>query len=479
LLVVFSIIQLSFGALMAGISKVDGTIPLGAPLAGYNYPPRRTELWPLPYFTNYTTWMNPSVGVWNPTWVRALVLDNGVERFVFVTSDVIAADGTLSKMAYGYAVELGLNATYQNCLFSSSHTHSGPGAISPEFLWQVAPAIDVMVPALQRLMAMSLAKAMILAQNNLQPAKMDIGVGYLVGVTHNRRAGFSPYVSYGTIDPHLGIVRVDKADGTPMATIWNYAIHGICYDSPNLKYSSDVMGAVNDWNEANIGGISMFINGDAGDINPDFGVCCENKPNFSGGPVIGKAVQKTWETLSPSSEVVMSSASTVIQFGETQLNLTLERLDNCTNGGPLDICAFCKFLDCDANIHLNGGWVENAPLFNAFRFVINGKSSVMVSIPGEALVELGWQIRNDTLDMGYDNTLLAGYSNSHLGYFCTPNEYDIGGYESLLTFWGIGTSALIRSGCKIAAQGALSTHGQNTVHLTAAQLNLNNKRIKN
>jgi len=38
-----------------------------------------------------------------------------------------------------------------------------------------------------------------------------------------------------------------------------------------------------------------------------------------------------------------------------------------------------------------------------------------------------------------------------MGYFATPREYDIGGYESQLTFWGIDTSNMIRSGCYKAA----------------------------
>jgi len=76
---------------------------------------------------------------------------------------------------------------------------------------------------------------------------------------------------------------------------------------------------------------------------------------------------------------------------------------------------------------------------------------VIVSVPGEALVELGWQIRNDTKDLEFDQTIIAGYSNNHLGYFATPNEYDIGGYESDLTFWGIKTSGMVRENCKAVA----------------------------
>lgn len=46
--------------------------------------------------------------------------------------------------------------------------------------------------------------------------------------------------------------------------------------------------------------------------------------------------------------------------------------------------------------------------------------------------------------MAVDYTFLAGYSNSHMGYFATPREYVLGGYESQLTFWGITTAQQMR-----------------------------------
>lgn len=162
----------------------------------------------------------------------------------------------------------------------------------------------------------------------------------------------------------------------------------------------------------------------------------------------------------------MNAFSQVIEFGPTDLNATLQRFDNCTTGGYLDICGFCDILQCDLNAHLYSSWIDQSPRFTAFGFVIQGVRTVIVSIPGEALVELGWWIRNgilglqckynnsfiDTLDMGFDITLLAGYSNAHMGYFATPDEYDIGGYESQLTLWGIDTAAKIRAGCATVAQ---------------------------
>jgi hypothetical protein len=43
-------------------------------------------------------------------------------------------------------------------------------------------------------------------------------------VTRNRRSGESPYVHEDSIDPHLGIIRVDDMAGKPIATLWNFAM---------------------------------------------------------------------------------------------------------------------------------------------------------------------------------------------------------------------------------------------------------------
>jgi len=91
-------------------------------------------------------------------------------------------------------------------------------------------------------------------------------------------------------------------------------------------------------------------------------------------------------------------------------------------------------------------WIDNTPRFTAFRLDVAGVSYGIVTFPGEALLELGWQVRNDTQKLQFDKTLLFGYANNHMGYFATPNEYDIGGYESQLTFWGVQTAELIRAG---------------------------------
>ena len=69
---------------------------------------------------------------------------------------------------------------------------------------------------------------------------------------------------------------------------------------------------------------------------------CVGKPKFAGAPVIANEVQKVRGAIKTSDTVGLQSYSTVVPFGETDLNLTLARLENCTHGGPLDICSLCE-----------------------------------------------------------------------------------------------------------------------------------------
>lgn len=73
----------------------------------------------------------------------------GVEVLVICPGSAVGADGTARKMAHAKAQDLGLPIPLENIIMSGSHSHSGPGAIAPEFLWEFAPATDLIVPGQQ------------------------------------------------------------------------------------------------------------------------------------------------------------------------------------------------------------------------------------------------------------------------------------------------------------------------------------------
>jgi len=439
---------------MAGVSKVDGTPPLGVPIAGYNHGDRRVPQWPKPLFTKYTSWMTPSQGVMNPSWVKALVIDDGNERVCFVTLDWMCADGSLNYLAHLIAKTQGFSIPYEKVTWSGSHTHSGPGAWVPELGIQLTPTMDVFVPEVQRILANYVAQAMVAAEKNLQPARVGIGMGQLYNVTRNRRCGESPYVNCSSIDPNLGVLRVDDVNGKAIATLFNFAIHGTCYGPDNMYFSSDVMGAACDNIEKQGGGVALFVNGDAGDISPADGMCA-NGPNFTGGVQMANTAISVRRSIAPSNSGVIKTNYYKVDFGPVNMNMTLARDFNCTSGGfggPWNICTICEVINCEWDIPGGPGWVEEEPYFTAVSFNINGDNTLFVSQPGESLQELGFQIRDDAAAMGFDRTFLFGYTNSYMMYFCPEDEYVLGGYECELTLWGITTADQIRQGSFNAAK---------------------------
>ena len=206
-------------------------------------------------------------------------------------------------------------------------------------------------------------------------------------MTENRRADISPYVQVGSIDPHLGVIRVDRSsDGTPLATgtLQDTIFKRFAYRllslfiyllSVELCHSWNVLGTRSNAFQRRHHGWCMRRHRDgcrsskrrhvhqcrrwrhcSRSVNKTTiavsrriclsflaGSACAGKPNYAGAPVIASAVQRLRDdTPVTSDDVGLVSASTVVDFGETQGNLTLARVANCTQGGPLDICSLCR-----------------------------------------------------------------------------------------------------------------------------------------
>src|ERR1700754_2696647 len=96
--------------LTAGVGKSDITPPLGTPLAGYG-----------------ARLGKPATGVHDPTEARALVIDNGVEKIVFLCVDHLGFDHTMVERIRQLVVKA-TNIAPDNLFVISSHTHSGGGA---------------------------------------------------------------------------------------------------------------------------------------------------------------------------------------------------------------------------------------------------------------------------------------------------------------------------------------------------------------
>jgi len=285
---------------------------------------------------------------------------------------------------------------------------------------------------------------MLEAEQRLAPAKIGTGIGLLNGVTSNRRSGVSPYVTTASIDEQLGIIRVDALDGTPIATVWNYAIHGLSYGIDNHEFSADIMGAASKEIEGALGGVALFINSAEGDITPVH----RGANTFKGAKLIADAVLASRAQITANASMELAVVSESVNFGAPTLNVSTVRA-GLVSGGPLNILGFLSRNNISPSfaLLLDPTWVENEARFMGLRI----NRTLLTTIPGEGVLELGLQIRKDGKALGFDNTFVCGLANNHLSYIATEREYYVGGYEALATMFGPKTAEQVRDACRRVA----------------------------
>src|SRR5690606_7202726 len=172
-----------------------------------------------------------------------------------------------------------------NVWWSATHTHSAP-EVAAQFEGVPYPSmanrrklsdaheIDTNYTAM---VEKKLVDGVIKARNNLAPARLGVGWGFSQANINRRSIDVDGKVSLGMnpdgpVDRRIGLLRIDKEDGSPMALIANYAIHGTVLGGESLEISGDAPGVVSEYVEQQIGAPLLFINGAAGNIAPIYSV---------------------------------------------------------------------------------------------------------------------------------------------------------------------------------------------------------------
>ncbi|MDP9140272.1 MAG: neutral/alkaline non-lysosomal ceramidase N-terminal domain-containing protein, partial [Pseudomonadota bacterium] len=281
------------GGLRAGVAKGLLRVPVGVPLGGYLRPPVGGEYLEelqqfaqadvAPFFQEflnflpaqaddgtplvaipeelrvlhspYATLSPPSRGYYDSLNVKAIALKNGGQYLVLVKADLIAM---LDELVQGVADEVQARtgiALHDSLIMSGTHTHDGPGAVanhSTRYFWL---ATDIYQPAVYAALVDSIADVVEGAVNDeaMVPARFGYGFGQeayedpVEGTKHLnsfRRDRLPTYDldANNALRERIGVLRIDHADGSPLAVVMNYAAHGIAFDVENQYFSGDVLG---------------------------------------------------------------------------------------------------------------------------------------------------------------------------------------------------------------------------------------------
>lgn len=211
------------------------------------------------------------VRVHDPLYAKALVLDDGRTRVAIIAMDVVAiggigdvSDDFLPRLRARVEADLGIPGG--NVLVNASHTHP-PGRILCDDDEQVQRTYD----AVRR------------AAENLEPVTVGAGRGYEDRIMINRTlrlqdgSGWTirhanpcppddAVAGLGPVDPEIGLLRLDRLDGRPLAVVYNFACHpllGVPGGAITANFPGFASAVIE---EALEGATALFLQGAGGDV---------------------------------------------------------------------------------------------------------------------------------------------------------------------------------------------------------------------
>lgn len=387
--------------LLAGARTVDVALPIGVPLAGYGGLERR--LW-IPDVLNrypYAFWFKPGTGTHDPITARALVLEGGGRRLLWLAVDLIAVERDMVREVRTRLESRGYR--YDGVILAASHTHSGPGAFSRSaFLGFLA--VDRLAPAVRARLLDAMVRAGEEAESRKVPARVGIGRGEVQGITRSRVGR--------PLDPEVGMLKIVGTDGEPIALVWNYAIHGTVLGKGNLLLSGDVMGAVSEEVEGALHVPALYANGAVGDVSPAL-------HGWRGLHEIKQALSSellaAWKRIPVAAGSPLSVVS--LRVGLPPPHLALR---NCLGRGV------------PRWLTLGMGWAF--PAESEMVAVAIGDSA-WVTIPGELETQLGQAVKAEGRRL-FRHAFVVGLANDYGGYFLTPEAYDRPSYIACASLYG-------------------------------------------
>jgi hypothetical protein len=326
------------------------------------------------------------------------LLDDGKTKAAMVTMDLLASWDELVPLVRG-VVSSKSGTPEENILVASSHNHSGP-AWSKE-----SPYNDALLGRI--------GEGAARAAQGMRP----VSVGYGEGVIHfniNRRKVINGRAVVrlnpdGPVDRRVKVLRIDDGRSlSPLAVV----MHAVChpcvftwgdkwsqpYPDGYPKMSADFPGEAQRFVESVYGEPSkaLFLQGCAGDI----------RPNLPGFPYrCGDEADIRWIGRDLGCEVVRTADRTVVREELT--------------ARPKDYPIKCA----RRVVELPG---KKGPVRAEFQAIRVGKF-LFLTIPGEPFVEYGFATEKAIGDRAVP--IVVGYANGSVGYVCTAQAHEEGGYE--------------------------------------------------
>jgi neutral ceramidase len=355
-----------------------------------------------------------STGVHDRLYHRIIAMDDGHTQFFLVSSDLcLFAPSVFDEATAQLKKETGIEPV--QVWWMVTHTHSAP-EVGPHGL------LKLMMPERYNhepdheytaWVERSLIDGIKKARSELVPARLAFGTGYSAANINRRARDVDGQISLGLnpdgpADRQIGLIRLERTDGSMIALIANYSMHGTALGPHNTLISGDAPGTVETYVEEKLGAPMLYINGAAGNLAPIYTV----QDDFRAAHITEFNVLLGDRILAANRSLPPASAQVSIREGERFVE-TPRR----------------KGFGWDESLgdYLQAGKGEAGTIRFPVRFAIINADLALWSAPVELFCEISMNVRSRS---PYPHTFYFGYANGWLGYLPTQQAFSEGGYET-------------------------------------------------
>lgn len=383
---------LASGAFRASVVKVDITPD--------------TPKWLLGYGARQSTKTH------DPIFHRIVVMDDGSSKFVLVSTDLCLFSPTVyEEAARRIQKETGIPPV--GFWWTLTHTHSAP-EVGPPGVYAVLlkgrSEHPVDTEYTERILS-SLVQGVKEAVGKLAPAKIAMGTGMSMANINRRAKDVDGKISLGLnpdgpVDRQIGLIRLEKADGSPLALVANYSMHGTVLSGRFMEISGDAQGIVAGYVEGKIGAPMLYVNGAAGNIAPIYSVY--DTPRA--GHLTQFNVMLGDKIVAANGAIGGATADVKLQAAEKWV----ETPRKAGLGWTDDLRAYSRTR------------ADGTPLVRMPVRFLKINDTALWSAPVEMFCEISMAVRNAS---PFTNTFYFGYTNGWIGYLPTKAGFAEGGYE--------------------------------------------------
>lgn len=401
------------GPLQAGWAERDITPDIGHPMAGYGG--RAND--------------KRATAIHERVFVRALALGDGTDTVVLLGSDLLQTLPNLLELVEE-RIHASVGLTNQNVMYTSSHTHCGPGGFAPGIV--AREAFGEYAPEYLTLLADRFAEAITEAVRGMTPARFAHTAIEVPEYIRNRTRPGNP------VDATLHLAVVEKLGSGERIHVARYSAHGTAYGEEMMAINNDFAGAFQRAVREQTGAPLLYMGGAVGSMRP-----------YPPGPPLPEpwtpALERGFENDIESAEVregrktlatlLRDQEARVEAMGAALTSKLLAAQENLTFSTQLDIAAMAAFYTpppAQARM-LSPRWRMSPLLFRLLGVPTTGRLQaarigdlVLIGMPYDMGGETSrvWQAhareRGATL-------WVTSFSGAYLGYLSPDaNYYDIG-----------------------------------------------------